>query len=145
MKNYIIYSLSACLLMSAPVLAQDASDGQQSTNNTGQKTEKQLPTRVVKGVVLNGATHQPIPGVLVSAAALDGYSTFTTADGSYTLDLPLIASQLYISAPNMNGILVGVAEDELMKTSYLYPETFADEYIERNNMLGIQAVRDFDY
>ena len=145
MKNYIIYSLSACLLMSAPVLAQDASDGQQSTNNTGQKTEKQLPTRVVEGVVFNGTTHQPMSGVLVSAAALDGYSTFTEPDGTYTLNIPLSVSQLYISAPNMNGILVGIVEGEQVKNSYLYPETFADEYIERNNMLGIQAVRDFDY
>ncbi len=145
MKNYIIYSLSACLLMSLPAMAQDTSSEQQSTDVKVLKVGKQLPTRVVRGVVLNGATHQPMPGVLVSAAALDGYSTFTTADGSYTLDLPLIVSQLYISAPNMNGILVGVVEDEQVKTSYLYPETFADEYIERNNMLGIQAVRDFDY
>lgn len=45
----------------------------------------------------------------------------------------------------MNGILVGIVEGEQVKNSYLYPETFADEYIERNNMLGIQAVRDFDY
>ena len=145
MKNYIIYSLSACLLMSLPAMAQDTSSEQQSTDVKVLKVGKQLPTRVVRGVVLNGATHQPMPGVLVSAAALDGYSTFTTADGSYTLDLPLIVSQLYISAPNMNGILVGVVEDEQVKTSYLYPETFADEYIERNNMLSIQAVRDFDY
>ena len=145
MKNYIIYSLSACLLMSAPALAQDASNGQQSADIAVLKAEKQVPTRVVKGVVFNGATRQPMSGVLVSAAALDGYSTFTEPDGTYTLNIPLSVSQLYISAPNMNGILVGVVEGEQVKNSYLYPETFADEYIERNNMLGIQAVRDFDY
>ncbi len=145
MKNYIIYSLSACLLMSAPALAQDASNGQQSADIAVLKAGKQVPTRVVKGVVFNGATHQPMSGVLVSAAALDGYSTFTEPDGTYTLNIPLSVSQLYISAPNMNGILVGIVEGEQVKNSYLYPETFADEYIERNNMLGIQAVRDFDY
>ncbi|MBR6628496.1 MAG: TonB-dependent receptor plug domain-containing protein, partial [Bacteroidaceae bacterium] len=145
MKNYIIYSLSACLLMSAPALAQDASNGQQSADIAVLKAGKQVPTRVVKGVVFNGATRQPMSGVLVSAAALDGYSTFTEPDGTYTLNIPLSVSQLYISAPNMNGILVGVVEGEQVKNSYLYPETFADEYIERNNMLGIQAVRDFDY
>ncbi len=145
MKNYIIYSLSACLLMSTPALAQDASNGQQSADIAVLKAGKQVPTRVVKGVVFNGATRQPMSGVLVSAAALDGYSTFTEPDGTYTLNIPLSVSQLYISAPNMNGILVGVVEGEQVKNSYLYPETFADEYIERNNMLGIQAVRDFDY
>lgn len=131
--------------MSTPAMAQDASNGQQSADIAVLKAGKQVPTRVVKGVVFNGATRQPMSGVLVSAAALDGYSTFTEPDGTYTLNIPLSVSQLYISAPNMNGILVGVVEGEQVKNSYLYPETFADEYIERNNMLGIQAVRDFDY
>lgn len=48
MKNYIIYSLSACLLMSAPALAQDASNGQQSADIAVLKAGKQVPTRVVK-------------------------------------------------------------------------------------------------
>ena len=110
MKCYLIYGLSACLLMSAPALAQNADDGQIVKIEVG-KGAKQLPTRTVEGVVINGATNQPLSGVLVSAAEIDGYSTFTAEDGTYKLDVPLIASQLYLSAPNMNGVLVGVAAE----------------------------------
>lgn len=146
MKSYLIYGLSVCLLVSAPSWAQDANDGQVQTIKTEKnKTVKRLPTRVVKGVVLNGTTLQPMAGALVGAADIDGYSTFSAEDGTYTLELPLIASQLHISAPNMNAILVGAAADGVSQVSYLYPETFGDEYVERNNLLGVKSVRDFDY
>lgn len=144
MKSYLIYGLSVCLLVSAPAMAQNTSDDVTAKVEQN-KGNKRLPTRVVRGVVLNGASHQPMSGVLVSAAELDGYSTFTSSDGTYQLDLPLVATQLYISAPNMNGILVGALADDALQTSYLYPETFGDEYIERNNLLGVKSVRDFDY
>lgn len=144
MKNYLIYGLSACLLMSAPTWAQNADDGQIIKIEVG-KGAKNLPTRMVEGIVINGATNQPMSGVLVSAAEIDGYSAFTAEDGTYKLDLPLIASQLYISAPNMNGVLVGVAAEGVQLKSYIYPESFSDEYIERNNLLGVKTVRDLEY
>lgn len=146
MKNHFIYGLSTLLLVSVPSLAQDTNDeGTQTANTEQSKAAQKLPTRVVKGVVLNGATRQPVSGALVSAAEIDGYSTFSTEDGSYTLDLPLIACQLRISASGMNAILVGAASEGVSQTSYLYPEAFSDEYVERNNPLGVKSVRDFSY
>ena len=97
MKCYLIYGLSACLLTAAPAWAQNAESGQIIKIEVG-KGAKQLPTRTVSGIVINGATNQPMSGVLVSAAEIDGYSTFTAEDGTYKLAVPLIASQLYISA-----------------------------------------------
>lgn len=145
MKNFLIYSLSACFLTAIPAAAQSENEGIGSPAATQTESGTQMATRVVKGVVINGATGQPMAGVLVGVAGIDGYSTFTGEDGSYKLDIPKVASQLQISAPEMNAILVGVSKDGTMQTAWLYPSTFSDEYVEQNNPLGVKALRNMEY
>ena len=149
MKRYILFGLSLLLAFPLGVFAQD-DDTEDEDDLSFLKpkrtlTVKNYETRTVKGVVLDGATKQPIAGAIVRAADIDGYSVLTDDDGTYELKLPVFSSALYITTPDHNPVRLGLVKDEAQKETRLYPSIFAAEYGQHTNVLGDKVATDFKY
>ena len=98
MRRTIITCLSLLTLAIAPLSAQDTKTKGEASQQTRQATAtQQIPMREVKGRVVEATTRQPIAGVLVSVAEIEGYSTLTETDGTFTLRVPTAASSLSFS------------------------------------------------
>lgn len=144
MKKYILFGLSALLMSANTAFAQEATD---ATNQPvkDQKTAKRYPTRIVKGIVQSAATKTPISGALVSVNEIPGYSALTNDKGEYKLEVPVFASSLYITAPDFNGLKMGLKKGEEQSKVSLYANTFSSEYSEGTNVLGAQSAEGFGY
>ena len=113
MRRIIITSLSLLTLGFAPLSAQKTESVEGASQQARKvSATKQYPVREVKGRVVDATTRQPLGGVLVSVAELEGYSTLTESDGTYTLRVPLIASSLSYSSPGYNLLRVGLLKGE---------------------------------
>ncbi|MBQ9357187.1 MAG: SusC/RagA family TonB-linked outer membrane protein [Prevotella sp.] len=80
----------------------------------------------LRGRVLDAATGQPLPGVIVSSDQLKGYSTLTDEEGRYELLLPDYCSAINFSAPDFNTVVKGIGRDSIMPDVRLYPATLSD-------------------
>ena len=109
------------------------------------KKQKQYDTRAVSGRVLNATTGQPIPGAIVKADGIDGYSVLTEDDGTYELKVPLFTSSLYISTPDFNPVRLGLQVAVAQRDVRLYPSTFTPEYDKQINVRGDRVADDFKY
>ena len=147
MKRYIIYGLSLIMFSAAPAFAQDEADEDAPSAKREQpaKPRKQYPTRVVKGRVLNATTNNPVSGAMIRTAEVDGYSTLSHSDGTYELKVPLFATSLQVSAPDLNMAKIGLVKGEEQRDVMLYPETFSKEYADGTNVLGTESATDFRY
>lgn len=146
MKRYIIYGLSLMMCGATPAMAQD--DGDEADNikkEVTAKPRKQYPTRVVKGRVVNAATNSPIGGAMVRVAEVDGYSALTHSDGTYELKVPVFASSLMVSAPDMNISKIGLSKQEQQCEVALYANAFANDYSETTNVLSTESAQGFGY
>ena len=147
MKRYIIYGLSLIMFSAAPAFAQDEADEDAPSAKREQpaKPRKQYPTRVVKGRVLNATTNNPVSGAMIRTAEVDGYSTLSHSDGTYELKVPLFATSLQVSAPDLNVAKIGLVRGEEQRDVLLYPETFSKEYTDGTNVLASESTTDFRY
>ena len=147
MKRYIIYGLSLIMFSAAPAFAQDEADEDAPSAKREQpaKPRKQYPTRVVKGRVLNATTNNPVSGAMIRTAEVDGYSTLSHSDGTYELKVPLFATSLQVSAPDLNVAKIGLVRGEEQRDVLLYPETFSKEYTDGTNVLSSESTTDFRY
>jgi len=91
-------------------------------------------TRQVKGRVVDATTGQPLSGVLVGAAELQGYSTITEPDGTYTLTLPVTVTSLQFTSPGYNLVKRGLPREESIRETALYPTTFSNDYSTATNV-----------
>ncbi|MBP5339283.1 MAG: SusC/RagA family TonB-linked outer membrane protein [Prevotella sp.] len=141
--------LAACVLCCNTIAAhpQDDDDTLQAevAKERIVKQRRQYPTREVRGRVLNAATHKPLAGALVSASEVEGYSVLTNADGIYELRVPLFASALEISSPDLNMAKVGLAKGEQQADVLLYPSTFTNDYQRETDVTGIERAEDFRF
>ncbi len=146
MKRIIIASLSLMMFGIWPLSAQDADTQMEATSRQERKapSPKQYPTRQVKGRVVDATTRQSLSGVLVSVAEIEGYSTLTGSDGSYTLRVPLIASSLSFSSPDHNLLKAGLSKNEEQREAALYPLTFSAEYTSGTNVTAAHSAHGFE-
>ena len=136
MKKYVIYCLSLFLFGTSYAFAQDDEGDIQVIRKVDRSAslKKQYPTRVVKGRVINGSSKSPISGAMVRVGEIDGYSALTHSDGTFEIKVPLFATSLEITAPDMNMSKMGLVKDEQQKDAYLYPKTFSAEYRDGTNV-----------
>jgi len=109
------------------------------------KKQKQYDTRAVSGRVLSATTGQPIPGAIVKADGIDGFSVLTEDNGTFELKVPLFISSLFISTPDYNPVRLGLQESVAQRDVRLYPSTFTSEYDKQINVRGDRVADDFRF
>ncbi len=148
MKRYILFGFSLLVAFPLAVFAQDDEEDDENFDFLKPKrtlTVKKYETRPVKGLVIDGATKQPIAGAIVRAADFDGYSVLTDDDGTYELNVPTFSSALFITTPDHNPVRMGLAKGEQQREVKLYPSTFLAEYGATTNVLSENTATDFKY
>ena len=147
MKKYILFGLT--LLMAFPVYVSaqedDTEDEAEVAVRVIKKKQKEYTTREVRGRVLNATTGQPVAGTIVRADGIDGYSTLTEDNGSFTLKVPVFTTSLYISTPDFNPVRIGLLPGEQQRDVKLYPTAFTAEYGSQINVRGDREASDFKY
>ena len=143
----IITCLSILWMGIGALSAQDTDTikGESSQQVRKMPASKQYPSRQVNGRVVDATTHQPLSGVLVSVAEIEGYSTLTETDGTYTLRVPEIASSLSFSAPGHNPSKAGLSKNEKQREIGLYPTTFRAEYTPQTNVTATYSAKGFEF
>ena len=129
----------------AASLPQDEDSLHAASGRTVPKARKHYPTREVSGRVLDATTRQPLSGAMVRAAEVDGYGVLTQADGSYTLRVPLFATSLEVSSPELNMVRIPLAKGERQTDALLYPETFSPDYQRHTNVTAKSEAQDFRF
>ena len=82
MKKYILFGLTLLMAFPLSVVAQDEDTDQEEDliETLARKLtpkQKQYPTRVISGRVVNATPGQPIAGTIVSTNDVEVYSTLT--------------------------------------------------------------------
>ncbi len=126
MKRIIFSTISFLLLTTTTLSAQEA-------------------TRTVKGRVLDAATQKPLVGALVSSAEIQGYSALTQEDGTYELKIPVFATSISITSPEMNRVRIGLTQSEQQRDVLLYPDLFTDDYTTATNITANSQTGDFRF
>lgn len=152
-KNQLIRRLAACcglavmLTMVVPTIAyaqDDDTDGSEAVQRKAIPA-KQYAVREIKGCVFNASTKEPLSGVIVSASEVDGFSTITESDGTYTLRVPLIATSLTFTSPDYNMAKLGLQHSELQRDVSLYPTVFRPDYDAKTNVNAIASATGFQF
>jgi len=131
--------------LSAQAYDDESEEEEEVTVRTIAPRLKQYETRVVRGLVVDAATQQPIAGAIVRAADIDGYSALTEDDGTYELKLPLFSTAIYVTTPDYNPVRIGLVKDERQRQIDLYPTTFTAEYKSQTSARNDYQATDFKY
>ena len=150
MKKYIIFGLTLLMAFPLSVMAQDEDTDQEEDliETLARKLtpkQKQYPTRVISGRVVNATTGQPIAGTIISADEVEGYSTLTEEDGTFKLKVPTFTTSVYVNMPDFNPVRLGLQATEQQQVVKLYPQTFSKEYEKTINMRNDYSTADFAY
>jgi type II secretory pathway pseudopilin PulG len=114
MKRYILFGLTLLMAFPVCVMAQDddTEDEAEAAVRVVKKQQKQYPTRVIRGRVLNATTGQPVAGTIIAADDIEGYSVLTEDDGTYELKVPVFTTSVFVSMPDSNAVRVGLQKGE---------------------------------
>ena len=148
MKRYILFGLTLLMAFPVCVSAQDddtEEDEVETVVRVLKKKQKQYDTRAVSGRVLSATTGQPIPGAIVKADGIDGFSVLTEDNGTFELKVPLFISSRFISTPDYNPVRLGLQESVAQRDVRLYPSTFTSEYDKQINVRGDRVADDFRF
>lgn len=149
MKKYIIFGLTLLMAFPLSVVAQDDDTEEEDLIETIARKltpkQKQYPTRVISGRVVNATTGQPLAGTIVSADDVEGYSTLTEEDGTFKLKVPTFTTSVYVNMPDFNPVRLGLQATEQQQVVKLYPQTFSKEYQKTINMRNDYSTDDFAY
>ena len=150
--SYISF-VCVCLLCCSPAaLAQNESAGDEDLEAVAApakvrspQARRQYPTREVCGRVLDAATRTPLSGALVRVSEVEGYSVLTDGDGLYRLRVPLFATSLDVSSPDLNMARVGLSKGEEQGDVLLYAETFTRDYVSGTDVTAKSEAQDFRF
>ena len=150
MKKLIAIALPLLMCLPLSVAAQnedtvEEEDVVETTARRLQPKQKQYPTREVSGRVLNATTGQPLPGALVTADGVEGYSTLTEDNGTYTLKVPTFTTSVYITMPDFNAVRLGLQAQDRQRDVKVYPVTFSSQYTRDINVLSDYTASDFAF
>ncbi len=149
MKKYILFGLTLLMAFPLSVVAQDDDTEEEDLIETIARKltpkQKQYPTRVISGRVVNATTGQPLAGTIVSADDVEGYSTLTEEDGTFKLKVPTFTTSVYVNMPDFNPVRLGLQATEQQQVVKLYPQTFSKEYEKTINMRNDYSTDDFAY
>ena len=150
MKEYIkitLLGLGLTLGFTLPIAAQDDFEDEMEEATVAKKVvkKKEYKTRAVRGQVIDAATSAPIPGAMIKAYGVDGYSGLTDDQGNYTINVPVFTSSLYVSEPDYNAVVLGLTKEEQQKTVMLHKNFFKSDYKESTDILQTAQANNFEY
>ena len=149
MKKYILFGLTLLMAFPLSVVAQDDDIEEEDLIETIARKltpkQKQYPTRVISGRVVNAATGLPIAGTIVSADDVEGYSTLTEEDGTFKLKVPTFTTSVYVNMPDYNPVRLGLQATQEQQLVKLFPQTFSKEYEKTINVRSDYSTSDFTY
>ena len=149
MKKYIIFGLTLLMAFPLSVVAQDDdTEGEDLIETIARKLtpkQKQYPTRMISGRVVNATTGQPLAGTIISADDVEGYSTLTEEDGTFKLKVPTFTTSVYVNMPDFNPVRLGLQATEQQQVVKLYPQTFSKEYEKTINVRNDYSTNEFAY
>lgn len=143
MDKMKIYGLSLLLCSTLPVCAQDEVKKDVPTQN--EDTTRMVAVKRISGRVFSARTDEPFAGAMVAVTGISGYSTLTGEDGTYSLEVPIYASSLSISAPGHNLVRKGISADGHLGDVNLYPSTLKADYTESADITSAQHAEGFQY
>ena len=148
MKRYILFGLSLLMAFPLSLSAQDEDfDENEAEEVTKKKTvvRKDYATRTVKGRVIDAATGKPISGAMLQTVDFAGYSVLTEDDGTYELQVPQMATAVFVSAPDFNPVRLALRSGEEQFEVALYSAMFTPEYSKEMNVRSDYAASGFKY
>ncbi|MBR5963111.1 MAG: SusC/RagA family TonB-linked outer membrane protein [Bacteroidaceae bacterium] len=98
---------------------------------------------VLKGIVADASTQEPIAGARVAVHGGQQHSTLTDETGGYTLSVPDGATFLDVSAPGYNLVQKPIAAARKAGQVLLFPETFSDDYAQELAVGSHHSINDF--
>lgn len=146
LQTVLRVSLFAFALAAAPVaLAQDEVGEEDAEQPVVKKVVKKpvVPTyemKTVTGKVLDASTGEPVAAVRVQALNNPYYTALTEDDGSYSISVPTFVTALYISAPEYNGLQLGIAGGEVAPDAYLHSAILGNGYADGTELLHRSVV-----
>ena len=148
-KKITLLGLGFLLCFALPTVAQDDFDDEEVAEEVVAKKvvkkQKKYDTRSIRGLVLDASTSSPVSGAIVKATGVEGYSTLTDDKGTYTLNVPVFISSVYVTEPDYNSVTVGLCAEEVQKTAFLYKNTFKSVYSETPNIMQNVEANEFQY
>ena len=126
--------LSGSFAVYAQDEAQEAPDTVKAVKMRPKKVEPTYEMRTVKGSVIDGATKSAMGGVRVQALGNSRYSALTEEDGTFTLQVPVFVSVLYVYAPEYCPVHEAVKDGAL--TIELISDKFKSFYGETNHVVS---------
>jgi len=148
MKRYILFGLTLLMAFPLGLSAQDEDfDENEAEDVTKKKTvvRKDYATRTVKGRVIDAATGKPISGAMLQTVDFAGYSVLTEDDGTYELQVPQMATAVFVSAPDFNPVRLALRSGEEQFEVALYSAMFTPEYSKEMNVRSDYAASGFKY
>ena len=130
-------SLCAIVLTASPAaFAQDEVDDEETTESIKAPKRTKVvdtnPTILVKGVVLDEATKQPVVGVRVQTLGDNRYVAMTDEEGKFAIKVPTFATSLYVQSPSYLSQQVAIkAGDESQFVSItMLSDAFRPMYVD---------------
>ena len=127
MNKTILYSLLLCTLpLAAFAQEEEEEEVQQVTRIV--RTRVTVPTRPVKGRVIDAATRQPVPGISVQAYNNSQFAAMTDEDGTFTIQVPDYVTSVTCSAPDYQLVQRPIGKADDLGDIYVYSDRFASVY-----------------
>lgn len=97
---------------------------------------------IVKGIVTDATTGQPIAGAHVAAHGAERFAVLTDENGTYSVSVPAFATLLDFSAPGYNLVQKSISSD--CSVIGLFPELFDADYTSTSNIANNRTAEGFD-
>lgn len=142
----MVFLTAGMLAMPVAVHAQDDMEDAEPVKKTVvAPVRKHYATRHISGRVLSAVTHKPLPGAIVGAVGVQGYTALTDDDGSFAFDVPVFASSITVKLPSHNLLSTGLVKGEKQGDLLLYPSTFTADYDVATDLRNDRSASDMQY
>ncbi len=146
MKNIFAILFSTLVLTpAASVYAQQDTTEVALAAPARKAAKKNVKLRTIQGRVLAQSGSVPLAGVLIQAQALDGYSTLTDEDGTFTLEIPVYSNAVKVTIPGYASVRVGVMKDGLLGDIVLQSEKSTVVYADDDNITNNVRTGSMEY
>lgn len=138
----------ACLtlgLLTLPLGAHAQDDEEDVPAKKTVVAKKKYATRDIQGRIVDAATHKPIPGAIVGATGINGYSTLTSDDGTFKLPVPVFCSSITIKEPSHNQLTVGIKPAGDQGDLKIYTTAFTPDYAAQTDLRNDKSAGDMQY
>ena len=143
MKKYKYFCLAFMMATFSAGAQEVVPENLDNAHNKAEESDVKL--RSVSGRVTSTMTQSPLAGALITVSGYSKYSTLSNEDGTFTLNVPVNASALIITAPDHNMIRVGLNGSGLLSDIVMYPSVVSNKYEKDINIMNNASISNFEY